>query len=81
MTRKHAGGQVFHVEQCLNRTEALALYTTDAAYAGFAEDRFGRLDIGFFADLCVLDTDPFVATPEAIWETKCHATYLDGRIT
>ncbi len=81
MTRKHAGGQVFHVEQCLSRHEALSLYTTDAAFAGFAENHVGRLDTGFFADFCVLDTDPFLATPDEIWDTKCLATFLAGRAT
>jgi predicted amidohydrolase YtcJ len=80
MTRRHAGGQVFHVEQCLTRTEAIALYTTDAAFAGFAENQIGRLETGFFADFCVLDTDPFLAPPEEIWNTNCLGTYLNGRL-
>jgi len=80
MTRKHAGGRVFHVEQCLNRHEALSLYTTDAAFAGFAENHVGKLEPGFWGDLCVLDTDPFLATAEEIWDTKCLATFLAGKL-
>src|SRR5205814_1124612 len=41
-------------DQSFTLEEALAGYTVEGAYAGFAEDRTGRLKAGFNADLVVL---------------------------
>ena len=71
MTRRHRNDGVFHVEQCLTRQQALALYLEDGAWAGFVEDRQGQLRVGFHADWCTLDTDPFLASPDEIWNTCC----------
>ena len=45
--------------EALSREEALTMYTHNAARMGFAEDRTGRLAVGYAADLAVLDRDPF----------------------
>lgn len=78
-TRRHARGQVFHVEQSLRRTEALGLYADGAAWAGFAENWLGQLHVGFAGDFCVLEQDPFRASDDEIWENKCLATFVAGR--
>jgi predicted amidohydrolase YtcJ len=58
--------------------EALAAYTVDAAYAGFAESRFGRLAPGLRADFVLVDTDPLTANPAQLRETKVLETWIGG---
>jgi hypothetical protein len=48
-------------QEKLTRKEALALFTSDAAYAAFEEDRRGRIAPGFEADLTVFARDPMAA--------------------
>lgn len=58
--------------------EALAAYTADAAYAGFAERKFGRLAPGLRADFVLVDTDPLTANPAQLRETKVLETWIGG---
>lgn len=58
--------------------EALAAYTADAAYAGFAESRFGRLAPGLRADFVLVDTDPLTANPAQVRATKVLETWIGG---
>ena len=57
---------------------ALAAYTAGAAYAGFAEGRFGRLAPGEQADFIILDRDPFDSTPAELAETQVLETWIGG---
>jgi predicted amidohydrolase YtcJ len=59
---------------------ALDAYTSEAAYAGFAEDRLGRLAPGMLADLVVLSTDLFSLPPERLLEAVVAITIFDGKI-
>lgn len=58
--------------------EALAAYTADAAYAGFAERKFGRLAPGLRADFVLVDTDPLTANPAQLRATKVMETWIGG---
>lgn len=58
--------------------EALAAYTADAAYAGFAERKFGRLAPGLRADFVLVDTDPLTANPAQLRATKVIETWIGG---
>ena len=71
-----AGG--WQPQERVDRTTALAAYTSGAAYAGFAEKRFGRLAPGLRADFIVVDTDPMTASPEQIRATKVIETWIGG---
>ena len=82
ITRMDANGQPFGgwlPKERVNREEALAGFTSDAAYAGFAEGRFGRLLPGERADFILVDRDPLMATPEEIRATKVLETWVGGR--
>ncbi|WP_432841779.1 amidohydrolase [Dactylosporangium sp. CA-092794] len=48
-------------EQAVTAREALAMYTTSAAYYCFAEHERGRLAPGYLADWAELDVDPLTA--------------------
>jgi predicted amidohydrolase YtcJ len=64
----------------LTREEALALFTSDAAYAAFEEDRRGRLAAGFEADLTVFARDPMTAAVEEIPRIPVVLTLVGGRV-
>lgn len=65
-------------EQVLTGDEALAGFTTGAAYAAFAEERRGKLAVGFDADLLVLPVDPVADSPSALPGAKVQVTVVDG---
>ena len=65
-------------EERISREQALAAYTTGAAYAGFAEKRFGRLTEGERADFLLVDRDPLLASPSELRETRVIGTWVGG---
>ena len=58
--------------------EALRAYTATNAYAGFQEDRLGRILPGFLADFVVLGANLFETDPTAIHEAPILRTVVDG---
>lgn len=66
-------------DQALTAEEAIAAYTTGAAYAEFAEERKGRIAPGYLADLAILAEDPTTVDPESIKTIRVDATMVDGR--
>ncbi|MDT8409895.1 MAG: amidohydrolase [Wenzhouxiangellaceae bacterium] len=54
-------------------------FTSQAAWAGFAESRVGSLEVGKHADFVVLDQDLFEIEPAMIPATKVIMTVLDGK--
>ncbi|WP_225204884.1 amidohydrolase [Novosphingobium huizhouense] len=65
-------------QEKVDRATALAGYTSQAAYAGFAESRFGRLAPGLRADFIFVDTDPMTASPAEIRKTTVLETWVGG---
>jgi predicted amidohydrolase YtcJ len=81
VTREDASGQPaggWQPQERIDRTTALAGYTTAAAWAGFAEGRFGRLAPGLAADFVFLDADPLLSPPEALRRTRVLETWIGG---
>lgn len=81
ITRTDAAGQPFggwFPQETVSREAALAAFTADAAYAGFAEGRFGRLVAGERADFILLDRDPLIASPAELRATKVLETWIGG---
>ena len=72
-----AGGWQPH--QKVDREAALAGFTTGAAYAGFAEDRVGRLAPGYRADFILVDRDPLAVTPTELRGTRVIETWIGGK--
>jgi predicted amidohydrolase YtcJ len=58
---------------------ALAGFTREAAYAGFAEDRIGALEQGKWADFILVDLDPTKVDPQALARTKVLETWVAGK--
>ncbi|MBF9150701.1 amidohydrolase family protein [Novosphingobium jiangmenense] len=81
MSRQGPDGQPeggWQPQERVSPAEALAAYTADAAYAGFAEGKFGRLAPGLRADFVLVDTDPLTANPAQVRATKVLETWIGG---
>jgi len=80
VTRKNEAGTKEYVpEQKISIDQAIAAYTTGAAYAEFAETEKGRLAPGFLADFVVLDRDLTKIPPPEILQTKVLRTVVGGK--
>jgi len=75
---KHPEG--WYPEQKISLEEVLRAYTTNGAYAEFAEMSKGRIKEGFLADLVVLNRDIFKIAAEEIAEARVKTTIVGGRI-
>lgn len=65
-------------DQRVSREQALAGFTTGAAYAQFMQDRVGRLKPGMLADFVILDGDPMQGPARAIADIKPLSTWVGG---
>ncbi len=72
------GPEGWYPEQRLSMQAALEGYTIGAAYAAGWEDRLGRLAPGYYADLIVVEKDPFICPPDDLLSLRSSATMLAG---
>jgi predicted amidohydrolase YtcJ len=82
VTRQTAGGVPvggWHAEQRVSRTQALRGYTTDAAYARFAEHELGQVRAGYLADLTIVDRDLLSVPSDELLRARVVATIVGGR--
>ena len=73
----------WYPEQSVSIEEAIRGYTIWSAYAGFREQDTGTISDGKWADLTVLDIDPFIlgtTEPEAILAGNVLLTMVNGEI-
>ncbi len=81
ISRTDADGQPFggwRAQETVSREQALRAFTADAAFAGFADGRFGRLIPGERADFLLVDRDPMLASPEDIRATQISEVWVGG---
>ncbi|MGA4542390.1 amidohydrolase [Uniformispora flossi] len=67
--------------QAIGAAQALAGYTTEAAYAAGEEHVAGRIAVGWYADLTVFADDPTRCAPDDVADLPVTATIVDGRFT
>jgi predicted amidohydrolase YtcJ len=82
ITREDAQGIPFggwQPQERITSEAALAGFTTAAAFAGFAEDKIGRLAPGMQADFILLDRDPLFIPPGEIRGTTVIETWVGGK--
>jgi predicted amidohydrolase YtcJ len=65
-------------EQAISGGEALAGYTSEAAFASFAEHQRGALRPGFLADWTALSVDPTTCTPDELRTATITRTVVNG---
>ena len=67
-------------QQRVSLEQAFDAFTRGAAYAGFAEDRLGTLEVGRMADFLFIDRDLFaVGVQRQIRDTRVLETWIAGR--
>jgi predicted amidohydrolase YtcJ len=82
MSREDASGQPaggWMPEQRVSFQAALDGFSRQAAYAGFAEQRFGNLAPGQRADFLLIDRDISLAPPTEIRATQVLETWINGK--
>ncbi|CAN5515026.1 amidohydrolase [soil metagenome] len=82
-TREDPSGEPFggwRPEERVSREAAWKAFTVDAAYAGFAEDRFGRIAPGLRADFIIVDSDPLLASPAELRAMQVAQTWVGGEL-
>jgi hypothetical protein len=73
----------WYPQQRLTIEEAIRAYTSWSAYAAFREDQTGIIAQGRWADLTVMDIDPFAlaaTAPEKILAGRIRATIVSGKV-
>jgi predicted amidohydrolase YtcJ len=74
------GPEGWYPEQRLSLQEALEGFTTGPAYLAGWEARVGKLAPGYYADLILLEQDPFEQDGMELWEILPSATMVEGEI-
>jgi predicted amidohydrolase YtcJ len=70
----------FIPEERVDVYTAVDSYTAESAYAGFEEGAKGRIQVGYLADLVLLDRDIFTIASEEIAEARVCFTMLGGEV-
>lgn len=81
VSRQGPDGQPFggwQPQERVTREAALAGFSSGAAYAGFAERRFGRLAPGMRADFIFVDRDPLLSSTSELAQTRVLETWVGG---
>ena len=80
MTRKASSGVALHPEQSISLEQALALWTSGAAYAAGEEQSWGMLKRGMRANLVLLDRDVLRVSPEELLTCTALMTVVGGMV-
>lgn len=86
ITRKDKNQQPeggWYADQALTAEETVRAYTNWSAYASFREDETGILEKGRWADITVLDIDPFLLAEESpgdILQGRILMTIVNGKV-
>jgi hypothetical protein len=83
ITRKDLSGRPpggWRSSEKLSRSEALALFTSDAAWASFEEETRGKIAPGYAGDLTVFRRDPMTAPEQEIPTIPIAMTIVGGRV-
>ena len=72
--------RVLGPEERIDLGTAIAAYTAGTARVNHLDADSGSVQTGKYADLVVLDRDPFAGPAEAIGETRVLRTYVEGAL-
>lgn len=75
-----ATGKVSGPEQCILREEAIRMYTMEGAWQDHMEDVKGSIEVGKWADFCILGEDILTIDPLQIKDIPVLTTIVGGKI-
>ena len=78
--RTTLGGRQIGPDQTLTIEEAVRAHTIDAAFSLLREDQLGSIEQGKYADLTIIDGNPFAIEPEDLRELKIWKTLINGEV-
>jgi predicted amidohydrolase YtcJ len=68
----------FLPEQAIDLATSLTAYTAGSAWVNHLDDVTGTIEVGKFADLAVLDRDPFDGPADQIGATRVLQSFVEG---
>jgi predicted amidohydrolase YtcJ len=68
----------FYPEQAIDLATSLTAYTAGSAWVNHLDDVTGTVEVGKYADLVVLDRDPFAGPADQIGATRVLQTFVEG---
>jgi len=68
----------FLPEQAIDLATSLTAYTAGSAWVNHLDDVTGTIEVGKFADLAVLDRDPFAGPADQIGAARTLQTFVEG---
>jgi predicted amidohydrolase YtcJ len=74
------GSEAWIPEETIDLATAIRAATLGSAYANFAENERGSIEVGKQADLVVLSRDILADEPAALLETSADVTVVDGEV-
>ncbi len=80
LTRATRAGDVCGPDERVDLETALRMHTINGAYAEFAEDRKGSIEVGKYADLVVLSEDIRRVPTTALRDLPIDLTLVEGRV-
>jgi predicted amidohydrolase YtcJ len=80
VTRRAESRQQLLPNEAISVPQALAMYTTSAAYASFEEDGKGSISQGKLADMVILSADPLTSPPEGLKDIRVEMTIIGGKV-
>jgi predicted amidohydrolase YtcJ len=80
VTRQAQSGQQLLPKEAISVPQALALYTTNAAYASFEDSIKGSIAAGKLADMVILSADPLRSPPEKLKDIRVEMTIIGGKV-
>lgn len=79
VNRLTASGQRLGGGECITVPEALHAITMGAAFTLRMDHLIGSIEVGKFADFCVLEDDPLAVPPDALKDVRIAGTVIGGR--
>jgi predicted amidohydrolase YtcJ len=74
------GAEPLLADEALSVQQALAGYTTGSAWVNRLDGTTGRIEVGYAADLAVVDRDVLAEDGARLGATRVLRTYTDGRL-
>jgi predicted amidohydrolase YtcJ len=78
INRQTREGDTLGINQSISVENALKAMTINAAYQIKMEDKIGSIKKGKYADLVLLNQNPYLIDPKKIKDIQVEQTYING---